>query len=144
MSGSYDKLWERPLSETQKHCALYAKFHYEQNDLRDDLRVIYAMNKNGVLASDYDVFRNLIHPTLVKLIGPYRFSEYGGNFLSDTLLNGELRPDDIIEVYISRISNARTGGERPDWLPESREWPMLKDVAPKRIDNDQIDPVVPK
>ena len=146
LTVSFNNLWEKPLSEPQKHCALYAKGHYEQNDLRDDLRVIYAMNKGGVLTNDKRLFENLVHPTLMKIVGPVQFAEHAGNWLSDTFTSSKLRPDGIFEVYISRIASTQTANfnAKPEWLPEDRSVPFLNDVSPKRIDNDELPPVIPK
>jgi len=126
----YTPLWENPLTEPEKHCALYAKLHYEHNDLRDDLRVIYSMNSD-VLADDQTLFENLVHRTLVNLAGPQSFTEHAGKWLSDTLSSSEIRPSDVIEAYISRIAMTETNGE-------------LDDVEPRRIDHDRLQPVVPR
>lgn len=132
--NDFKKIFERPLTKPQKHCALYAKGHYDQNEsLRDDLRVIYSMNKNGVLTSDSRLFENLVHPTLIKLKGPEQFSETAGRWLSDVLtLNPNLRPDNIFEAYMSQIAMTKTG-------PMS----VLNDVTPKRIDHDSLPSIEP-
>jgi len=131
--NSSKKLFERTLTEPQKHCALYAKGHYKQNEsLRDDLTVIYSMNKNGVLASDSLLFENLVHPTLVKLEGPEQFSETAGKWLFDILTSPHLRPDNIFEAYMNQIAMTETG-----------PLDVLDDVTPKRIDHDSLPPVEP-
>jgi len=146
--SDYTHIWEAELTEREKHLLLYAKTQYEWNDdIRDDVRVIYAMN-NDVLVSDRQLFQNFVHRTLVKVMGPEAFTEYAGTFLSDIFRNmGDYPngyPEDLFEAYISRMQMEETGGERPDWLPDHREWPVLKDVTPKRIDNDRLPAVEPR
>jgi len=96
------------------------------------------------LTNDEKLFENLLHPTLIKLVDPKRFSEYGGKFLSDVFRPSKLRPNNLFEVYISQIANAKTGGERPDWLPDFRSWPLLKDVKAKEMKNEKLTNVIPK
>jgi len=141
-------IWKAELTEREKHLLLYAKMHYEWSEyIHNDIRVIYAMN-NGILVSDKRLFENYVHQTLVKIMGPERFTEYAGTFLSDIFRNmGNYPngyPEDLFEAYISRMQIEETAGDRPDWLPDHREWPVLKNISPRRIDHDRLPAVEPK